>query len=363
MTTQTSAQTGDQSVSGRGSEVKDRAAEVGGTVQEKTSEVAGTATSRATDVASTAKDQALDVAQEAQRQAGDLFGEFRGQLQQQTQQQRDRLVELLREFEDELQNMVQAGGRSGTASEVVRQVADRLSGVRTYLEGGANPVDDVRRFARRRPGTFLLLAAAAGVVAGRATRSAAAARKQEQASGRHAIDVREGYTPGTYSTGYSSGTSAGYAAGSTGSYGTATGLGAGVASTTGTDYGTGGYGTSTSTYGATGESTGTGYVDPLSESASGYRDQYGEGGTSSGDPLSGVERTSDPNLGPTSGSLTGSDTELGMPDSPVAPEYGGEGVGMPGPNAPTSDLDYDTEAGGQTDRPTYGGSGSAEGTR
>ena len=126
MTTQTSAQTGDQSVSGRASEVKDRAAEVGGTVQEKTSEVAGTATSRATDVAGTAKDQALDVAQEAQRQARDLFGEFRGQLQQQTQQQRDRLVELLREFEDELQNMVQAGGRSGTASEVVRQVADRL---------------------------------------------------------------------------------------------------------------------------------------------------------------------------------------------------------------------------------------------
>ncbi len=32
-----------------------------------------------------------------------------------------------------------------------------------------------------------------------------------------------------------------------------------------------------------------------------------------------------------------------MPDSPVAPEYGGEGVGMPGPNAPTSDTEYDTE--------------------
>src|SRR5919202_1371290 len=214
MTTQTSAQTGDQS-GGRASEVKDRAAEVGGTVQEKTGEVASTAQSRATDVASTAKDQALDVAQEAQRQARDLFGEFRGQVQQQTQQQRDRLVELLREFEDELQNMVQAGGGSGTASEVVRQVADRLSGVRTYLERGANPVDDVRSFARRRPGVFLFVAAAAGVLAGRATRGAAAARKQEQGGGRHAV---EGSTPSTYSTGYSSGTSAGYAARATGSY-------------------------------------------------------------------------------------------------------------------------------------------------
>jgi hypothetical protein len=49
-----------------------------------------------------------------------------------------------------------------------------------------------------------------------------------------------------------------------------------------------------------------------------------------------------------------------MPDSPAAPEYGGEGVGMPGPNAPSSDADYDTEA---QNRPTYGGSGSAEGSR
>jgi len=325
MTTQTSAQSGDQSVSDRASEVKDHAAEVGGTAQQKAGEVAGTATSRAGDVASTAKEQALDVAAEAQRQARDLVGEFRGQIQQQTQTQRDRLVELLREFEDELQNMVDAGGRSGTASEIVRQVADRLSGVRSYLEGGANPMNDVRTFARRRPGTFLLVAAAAGVLAGRATRGAAAARKQEQGGGRHVVDVRDGYTPTSYGTGYSS---------------------------TGTDYGTGGYGTSTSAYPAGGAGTYT-------ETTAGYRDQYGSGGTSTGDPLAGVEHTSDPNLAPSSGTLTG-DTVLGMPDSPTAPEYGGQGVGMPGPNAPTSDVDYDTDA---KDRPTYGGSGSAEGTR
>jgi hypothetical protein len=323
MTTQTSAQTGDQSVSDRANDVKDRAADVGGTVQDKAAEVTGTAQERAADVAGTAKDQALEVAQEAQRQARDLIGEFRGQIQQQTQTQRDRLVELLREFEDELQNMVQAGGRNGTASELVRQVADRLSGVRSYLEGGANPLDDVRSFARRRPGAFLLLAGTAGVLAGRATRGAAAARKAEQASGRHVIDVREGVTPTSYgttsytspSTGYTSGT--GYTGG-----------------TTGTDYGTGGYGTSTSGYAA-------------------------GGGTAYGDPLTGVERTSDPNLAPTSGPLTGAtDADLGMPDAPAAPEYGGEGVGMPGPNAPTgSDVDYGSEHGRHT------GNGYSEGER
>jgi hypothetical protein len=363
MTTQTSAQTGDQSVPGRASEVKDRAADVGGTVQDKAGEVAGTAQSRAVDVAGTAKDQAAEVAQEAQRQARDLLGEFRGQLQQQTQAQRDRLVEMLRDFEDELQNMVQSGGRGGTASEVARQVADRLAGFRSYLEGGANPLDDVRSFARRRPGTFLFLAAAAGVLAGRATRGAAAARKQQQSGGRHVIDVRDGQIPSSYTsgydtgytsgtaTGYTTGTSAGYAAGSTGGY------------TTG-DYGQ----TGATGYPVTGETTTT-YT---TGGAEGYRDQYGEqygaGGTAEGEPTYGLERTSDPNLAPTSGALTGdtlTDRDLGVPDEPVAPEYGGEGVGQPGPNAPTGSTESSGEYTSGTDSgtgPTYG-EGSEERSR
>jgi len=355
MTTQTSAQTGDQPVSERASEAKDRVADVGSTAQAKAGEVAGTAQERAADVAGTAKDQALEVAQEAQRQARDLFSEFRGQIQQQTEAQRDRLVEMLREFEDELQNMAQAGGRSGTATEVVRQVADRLSGIRSYLENGSNPLDDVRSFARRRPAAFLVLAATAGVLAGRATRSAAAARKQQSSGGRHVIDVRDeqnplsystgyetGYASGT-STGYTTGTSAGYAAGVTGTdYGTSTGTGY----STGTDYGQ----TGATGYPATGDTT------------AGYRDQYGtEYGTAAGDPTYGVERTSDPNLAPSSGTLTGTDADLGVPGEPVAPEYGGEGVGQPGPNAGTGsdERDYSGEYG---TGPTYG-NGTSEGQR
>jgi len=300
----------------------------------------------------------LEVAQEAQRQARDLFSEFRGQIQQQTQTQRDRLVELLRDFEDELQNMAQAGGRNGTATEVVRQVADRLSGVRSYLETGGNPLDDVRSFARRRPGAFLFLAAAAGVLAGRVTRSAAAARKQSS-SGRHVVDVRDGRTPSSYTTGYETGYDTGYAGGTTTGYptgyttGTSAGYAAGVtgdtagtAYTTGTDYGQ----TGATGYPVTGDTT------------AGYRDQYGteygsagtggEYGTAEGDPTYGVERTSDPNLAPTSGTLTGTtDADLGVPGEPVAPEYGGEGVDQPGPNAP-----------GGSDERDYG-NGASEGQR
>jgi hypothetical protein len=275
---------------------------VGSTAQAKAGEVAGTAQERAADVAGTAKDQALEVAQEAQRQARDLFEEFRGQIQEQTQTQRDRLVEMLREFEDELQNMAQAGGRSGTATEVVRQVADRLGGIRAYLENGTNPLDDVRSFARRRPAAFLVLAATAGVLAGRATRSAAAARKQS-ASGRHVIDVRDGQPPVSYATSYESGYTPGYASGTSTGY--TTGTTAGFA--TGTDYGQ----TGATGYPVTGDTT------------AGYRDQYGtDYGTAEGDPTYGLERTSDPNLAPSSGTLTGTDADLGVPAEPVAPEYG-----------------------------------------
>jgi hypothetical protein len=183
----------------------------------------------------------------------------------------------------------------------------------------------VRSFARRRPGTFLFLAAAAGVLAGRATRGAAAARKQ-QSGGRHVIDIRDGEVPSGYSTGYgagyTTGTSAGYAAGSTGGYATG-------------DYGQ----TGATGYPVTGETTTTYATGGTTE---GYRDQYG---TAEGDPTYGLERTSDPNLAPTSGTVTGdelTDRDLGVPDEPVAPEYGGQGVGQPGPNAPTGSSEYGT---------------------
>jgi len=254
MTTQTSAQSDAQTV-------KERAASVGGTVQDQTGQVAGTA-----------KEQAVEVAQEAKAQARDLLGELRGQVRQQTGTQRDRLVEILREFGDELENMAESGGGSGTATEVVRQVSQRLRDVQNYFEGGSNLGEDIRTFARRRPGTFLLGCAAAGVLAGRATRGAAAAKRAESSShGRHVVDVRPGYgTEGAYGT--------------EGTYGTAGTYGAG---TTGT-YGGGAY--------AGGE---TGF------------------GTAEGAPTSGIERTSDPNIAPSSGPLAG-DT-LTDPTEPVPP--------------------------------------------
>jgi hypothetical protein len=70
--------------------------------------------------------------------------------------------------------MADGGERSGTASEIARQVADRGDRLATWL-GDREPgdlVEEVRSLARRRPWAFLAGAALAGVVAGRLTRGA-----------------------------------------------------------------------------------------------------------------------------------------------------------------------------------------------
>jgi hypothetical protein len=61
---------------------------------------------------------------------------------------------------------------------VAREAADRARGLSSRLEGREprELLDDVRGFAQRKPGTFLLGALAAGVVAGRLTRGAKAAQ-------------------------------------------------------------------------------------------------------------------------------------------------------------------------------------------
>jgi hypothetical protein len=144
----------------------DRADDVKGTVAEQTGQVAGTA-----------RDQAKQVASEASDRARDLAAEARTQLRDQTDTQRRRLAGTLHELGDELRSMADQGDRSGVGTELARQAAGRVHGLGDYVERHqpGDLLDDVRAFARRRPGTFLLAAAAAGVVAGRLTRGAAAA--------------------------------------------------------------------------------------------------------------------------------------------------------------------------------------------
>ena len=181
---------------------------------------------RAAQVGGTAKDQAASVAQEAKYQARDLVGEARTQVRQQVDTQKGRLSDLLREISEELEQMADGSDRNGVGADLARQVASRARDVRGYLDGDGDLLSDVRRFARRRPATFLLGAAAAGILAGRATRAAGAARKQQPTTrdsgssrwsqgdawtttGTYAPPASAGYATGEPTSGYA--TTAGYA--------------------------------------------------------------------------------------------------------------------------------------------------------
>ena len=148
-------------------------------------------TTTAKDVAGSAKDEAAAVAQDAKQQARNLAHEAREQAIIKGTEQRDKAVETLRSLSDELDRMAgnattsNAGGASagttpgrsdGTAQEIVRQASQRTRDFSDYLEQRepGELLDELRRFARERPGLFLGLAAGAGVLAGRLTRSAAA---------------------------------------------------------------------------------------------------------------------------------------------------------------------------------------------
>lgn len=66
-------------------------------------------------------------------------------------------------------------GTPGLASDLARQASGRARTLGDHLESRepSELLDDVRRFARQRPDTFLLGALAAGVVVGRLARGAA----------------------------------------------------------------------------------------------------------------------------------------------------------------------------------------------
>lgn len=163
--------------SGSGGGSSEQAKQAAGTAKEESKHVAGTAKEEGRHLAGTAREEAGHVAEEAKTQARNLVEEARTQAAQQSQAGRDRLAEMLRQVGDELEEMAQSSSSSGMASQAARQIADRSRSASSFLEQRepGDLVDEVRRFASRRPGAFLFGALAAGVAAGRLSRGAAKA--------------------------------------------------------------------------------------------------------------------------------------------------------------------------------------------
>jgi hypothetical protein len=113
--------------------------------------------------------------EEARSQATGLAGEARDQLRHQADAQTARAAESLRMVGSDLASMADASEHpDSTVTKVTREMASGVGRMAGRLEdrGIEGTLDDVKRYARRNPGTFILGAAALGFMAGRFFRNA-----------------------------------------------------------------------------------------------------------------------------------------------------------------------------------------------
>ena len=117
------------------------------------------------------------MAGEAKYQVRNLVDQTRSQLRDQTSNQQSQVASRLNSWASELGSMASKSDESGPMTDLAQEAARRGGEIAHWLDTHepADVLEEVKRFARRRPVTFLALAAAAGVVAGRVTRGAVAA--------------------------------------------------------------------------------------------------------------------------------------------------------------------------------------------
>jgi hypothetical protein len=148
--------------------------------------VGQTAAEAGSQVASTAADQAKEVVQETQRQARDLMEQGRAQLKDQAISQQQKAAQGLTSLAGELRGLADgtSQGAPGPARDLLHQASGMVEQFADKLQNRepAELLDEVRSFARRRPGMFLLGAATAGVVLGRLTSGMKAAHSDSSSS-------------------------------------------------------------------------------------------------------------------------------------------------------------------------------------
>jgi hypothetical protein len=176
----TTAGSGSQTTTERAKETKDVAVD-------EAKNVGQTAAQAGSQVASTAADQAKQVAQETQRQAKDLLDQGRTQVKDQVVSQQQKAGQSLSSLAQELRALADGSseGAPGPARDLLQQASSSVENFASMLQNRepAELLDEVRNFARRKPGLFLLGAAAAGVLAGRLTSGVQAAHSSSSPSG------------------------------------------------------------------------------------------------------------------------------------------------------------------------------------
>ncbi|MFC3300759.1 hypothetical protein FJV46_06000 [Arthrobacter agilis] len=187
----------------KSSAAKDKAKQVGQDGKQAAANVADTASSEAKNVAGTAASEAKSVAAEAGAQAKDLFGTVSAEVKSQAGSQQEKITEGIRGISDELKSMAEKSDNQMVAG-FVRQASQRTDSAASWLEDrdAAGILEDVKSFARRKPGAFLAIAAGSGLVVGRLTRGLTGNHDSSSNANRSQNYAPTGTTTGTAGSGY-----------------------------------------------------------------------------------------------------------------------------------------------------------------
>jgi len=154
------------------------------TAREQGREVAGQGVEGAKQVASIGMEQAKEVTAEGGRQAKGLLDQARSELMEQAASQQERAADQLQALSHDLGSMASKSGEEGLAKDLAQQASRRIGRVAEWLQqrDPQSLVQELRGFARDKPGTFLAVAAGLGLVAGRATRGGTAGAPEQGGS-------------------------------------------------------------------------------------------------------------------------------------------------------------------------------------
>jgi hypothetical protein len=138
-------------------------------------EVASDAADHARELASSAREQTAEVTREAVHQGQRVLSDATDKVREQAHVQADQAVSALRGLSDQARALAEGRPQeAGPLGDYAQRLAGSVSQAADRLEqrGIEGSIDDLKRFARRRPGVFLLGAGIAGFAAGRLLRGA-----------------------------------------------------------------------------------------------------------------------------------------------------------------------------------------------
>ena len=166
------------------------------TARAESAEVAETAKQAGKEVMSEVGEQTTAVARTAKDQFGELATQTRQELKAQSEQRGEQLAARMQMWAGQMKALVE--GRVEDAGELRSLIGDAQQQLESYASslrerGPDGVMQDVRAFARRRPGMFLLAAGATGFAIGRIVKAGGMSSAQNEGPSEPVLADRAGW--------------------------------------------------------------------------------------------------------------------------------------------------------------------------